>query len=299
MKNLPTYTLQNLHLQLEVLSTGGPRLVGLHLSGSQENLLAEAPDIVWQTPHGPYYMLGGHRLWVAPESPDYTAIPDDHGLGFTQVGDVPGLGVRLTQPPDPVTQIERSIEVRLDPDKPALTLVHVLTNTGSRSFTCAAWGITQLRMGGIALLPSTTNPVDAYGLLPNRNLVLWPYTRLDDPRLKITPLGCLLYGSPLPYACKIGTFSHLGWLGYFLKNCLFIKYFTPSPDLVHTDQHCNAEMYVKDSFIELESLSPIATLQPGANLTHVERWEVHRLPTPIDPTAKPDYLFELANSFLS
>ena len=40
----------------------------IDLTRSDENLLAETPDIFWPTPDGDYYLRGGHRLWHAPEA---------------------------------------------------------------------------------------------------------------------------------------------------------------------------------------------------------------------------------------
>jgi hypothetical protein len=80
---------------LDFLATAGPRLTGLYLDGSSENLRAETPDISWKTPYGIYHLVGGHRLWIAPESFDHTAVPDDHGLGITELDDLPVTALRL------------------------------------------------------------------------------------------------------------------------------------------------------------------------------------------------------------
>ena len=66
----PTRRLDGDRLWVEVLATAGPRIVRLGLAGSGDNLLAETPDIGWETPTGRYELFGGHRLWFAPEDPD-------------------------------------------------------------------------------------------------------------------------------------------------------------------------------------------------------------------------------------
>lgn len=299
MSSRPFRSIQSAHLRLDFLSTGGPRLIGLYLTDYQANLLAETPDVSWNTPYGIYHLIGGHRLWIAPESHAYTSVPDDHGLGVTEFEDWPELHIRLTQSPDSATQISRSIEIQLAHDYPAITLTHRLTNAGSQPFTCAAWAITQLPLGGTALLPFLTGSVDQDGLQPNRNLILWPYTQLGDPRFHFHRMGCLLQGLSMPTACKIGSFNFLGWLGYFWKDIFFCKRFNILYDSVYTDHHCNAELFVHDRFLELETLSPLTTLLPGATLSHIEYWQVHRLPHPLDPSMSPESLFDLAKSLLS
>jgi hypothetical protein len=285
-------------LRLDFLSTAGPRIVGLYLIGSSENLLAETPEVSWDTPYGEYHLIGGHRLWIAPESPQYTSIPDDHGLGITGLDETSAGGIRLTQPPDAATHVSRSIDILLDPARPVITLTHRLTNLGSQPFTGAAWAITQLPLGGVALLPFSNEKVDENGLQPNRSLVIWPYTHWEDARLQVSDLGCTLRGSPESTPCKIGSFNRPGWLGYYWKEFFFVKLFTPQENVFYTDLMCNAELFVQDRFLELESLSPLATLEPGGTITHVETWHIYRLPDPVDPSAAPKSLFSLAAQYL-
>ena len=87
----PTAVLENDHLRLEYLTTAGPRIVGLSYHGSP-NLLADVYNMIWDTPNGDYRPLGGHRLWVSPEAPEKTYIPDMAGL---LVKEIPG-GVELS-----------------------------------------------------------------------------------------------------------------------------------------------------------------------------------------------------------
>lgn len=272
----PRSQIQSLHnasLRLEYLSTAGPRIVGLYLSGSSRNLLAETPDIHWDTPYGKYSLGGGHRLWIAPENPNITAIPDDSGLVVQELK----TGVRLTQPADPHTLITRSIEIHLDDSRPVVHLLHTLTNESRALVRFSAWAITQLPLGGTAILPQAMDSLDAARLLPNRNLVLWSYTRWDDPRLLLSDNGYYLHGSPNPTPCKIGYFNRLGWLAYFQEGVVFLKKYAVLPPLDFPDMGCNVEAYVKDRFIELETLSPMTNLHPGESIKHAEEWHVQAI----------------------
>ena len=76
----PTRSLQNDFLRIDYLAEAGPRLVRLFGAGSEANLLAEAPDLSWETPYGDYFIYGGHRLWHAPEAFPRTYLPDSEGL---------------------------------------------------------------------------------------------------------------------------------------------------------------------------------------------------------------------------
>ena len=72
----PFASLENEFLRVDYLTTLGPRLIGLYCKGVEGNLFAVTPDAHWPTPHGEYYMHGGHRLWTAPED-TYFMPPED------------------------------------------------------------------------------------------------------------------------------------------------------------------------------------------------------------------------------
>src|SRR5574342_741353 len=87
-----TIILANEFFQLECLAKAGPRIVRLIPEWVGENLFAEVPEAVTQTVHGDFHFLGGHRLWIAPESLEQTYIPDDrNGLTARRISN----GVRL------------------------------------------------------------------------------------------------------------------------------------------------------------------------------------------------------------
>jgi hypothetical protein len=268
---LPTRIIGNNHLQLEFLAEAGPRIVRLTLAGSGENQLAEVPDLHWTTPFGEYYLHGGHRLWHAPEAVPRSSVPDNSGLTIEEYGG----GVRLSQPPEPGTRIRKTIEIRLNSDRPAVTLHHELWNDGAWPVELAPWAITQMCLGGVAVLPQRIEPMDRDGLLPNRHLVLWPYTHWQDSRLRLHDDYVLIEAQPEPSIFKVGYMNHHGWVGYMRKGVLFVKRFDPCPDLPHADLGCNVEVYCNERFIELETLAPLCRLEPGQSATHIETWELY------------------------
>jgi hypothetical protein len=270
---LPTAKLGNGALEVEFLTQAGLRLVRLTLAGSDENLLAETPSLSWETPHGRYYLRGGHRLWVAPENPARTSIPDSDGLTVERLPD----GLRLLQPAEAPTGLRKSIEILQKPGEPRLILRHELANEGSQPIDLAPWAITMLRPGGVAIVPQPTDSVDPDGLQPNRSLILWPRTRWDDPRLHLGEGFVFVECRPIGRPAKIGTFSWPGWLGYRRGETLFVKRFESKPGAPHTDLGCNAEVYVCDEYLELESLGPLCVLAPGGTVSHTETWEVYQV----------------------
>ena len=267
----PTKTLENQHLRLEFLSESGPRLVRLFPAGSTENLLAEVPAKDFETPYGTFHLWGGHRLWHAPEHYPRTYVPDNEGL---EIEELPS-GVRLTGPIEAPTGLRKSIEITLHPDRPALTLRHFMSNQSLWPVELAPWAITQLPLGGLMILPQQIGPLDPQGLLPNRQIVLWPYTSLKDPRLQLNDDYVFIQAQAQVPPVKVGYLNRIGWLGYLHQNVLFCKRFEPQVDRSHVDFGCNVESYCNDEFIEMETVGPLTRLDPGVSLQHRETWEIY------------------------
>ncbi len=243
--------------------------MGLSLTG-KPNMLADIGDTPpIPTPWGDFHFRGGHRLWHAPEAMPRTYVPDTGEMTITDLPD----GVILETQTEPGTGIRKRIEIHLAADRPSATLTHTLINDGLWPVELAPWTITQFRLGGTAILPMPIGNVDAAGLLPNRQISLWPYTRLNDPRLSLRDDYVIFKADALP-PFKMGYFNPHGWLAYWLDGILFRKTFEVHTASLHPDNNCNAEIYCGDKFIELESLAPLTILNPGAEVNHVERWDV-------------------------
>jgi hypothetical protein len=270
----PTRTLANEHVRLDYLTTAGPRIVRLSLAGSDDNLLAEVADIKIPTPYGDFNIFGGHRLWHSPEAFPRSYLPDNDAPEITDLPD----GVRLTQAVEPASGIRKSIELRLESGQAAITVTHRLENQGAWPVELACWALTQMRLGGLAVFPQTQGNLDSVGLLPNRNLVLWPYTQLADPRLSLNDDFDYITADALTPPVKIGYLNRQGWVGYLVGGVFFVKRFAVSPELPHPDFGCNTESYCNDRFIEIETVGPLTHLAPDQAATHVERWELHAAP---------------------
>lgn len=268
--NLDCVQLENQHLTLLITKSVGPRILSIRHQGG-ENLLAELPDVVTETPqYGAYRFHGGHRLWLAPESFEHTYIPDD---GPVAVAEAAGA-VTFTQPPDPHYGIEKSLQIRLAADAARVEVVHILRNSGEKPLTGAAWAITQLRPGGVALLPQLGTDT---GFLPNRSLALWPYTDLRSAHIHWGNRYTFVTADMQEGALKIGFPNPRGWLAYWLEGALFVKRAAYDPAAAYYDFGSSSECYCCPRFLELETLGPMTALVPGESLSHTEAWEVYPL----------------------
>jgi len=283
----PTRHLSSRLLELDCLETAGPRIVRLHYKGSP-NLLAEVPNIYTPTPYGDYHYMGGHRLWHAPEAMPRSYIPDNDGLTIIEIND----GLILDGKTEPGTSIHKQIEIHLHPDHPTVSLTHTLVNQGLWDVEISPWALTMFRLGGTVILPTQDGQTSLNGLLPNRHFSLWPYSHINDPRLRLEDEFILLNAKPNLPSFKIGTFDPLGWVAYWLDGILFRKSFNVYPDFTYPDFNCNAETYCDSDFVELESLAPLTKLAPGDSVRHSETWELY-------DSLEQDFLPEKLINFLS
>ncbi|MFN8535932.1 MAG: hypothetical protein U0232_00455 [Thermomicrobiales bacterium] len=98
--------------------------------------------------------------------------------------------------------------------------------------------------------------------MPNRFLSLWPYSDPTDPRLRWGNRIMLVRATPAP-ANKLGYRNAHGWLAHWLDGTLLVKSFPANLDARHPDNGCNAECYLNDQFMEVESLGGLVEPAPG------------------------------------
>lgn len=268
--------LENEALTLWITASAGPRIIGLSHYGS-DNLLAVLPDAKHTTPSGKEYSFrGGHRLWHAPENSERTYVPDDEPVSINWIDG----GLQASQPVEQSTGIQKTIDVRL-PDAEAFVLVnHTLTNNNAWTVELAPWAITQLRPGGYAILPQ---PEQDTGLLPNRRLALWPCTPVNSPHIEWSDSNIIIRATMRSGKIKIGWANPAGWLAYWLEGTLFVKYTDYQPQSEYFDFGSSGECYCDPRFLELETLGPIVSLEPGQSISHLERWRLFS-----DAGAEPD-----------
>jgi hypothetical protein len=267
-----TLVLESERLRLEVLTGAGPRIVRLELTDSEDNLLGDVADVGWDTPWGEYHLRGGHRLWCAPENPPLTSAPDEGDLLLAERAQ----GVRLERL-EPQSGLRKSMEIELDSNAATVTVIHRVRNEGEEAVELALWPITILPLGGVALLPQQKGPIGESEFLPNRALVLWPYSSIADSRLELGDELILVRAESAPAPFKIGYLNRAGWAAYLRAGVLFCKRFDPQTGSAHADMGSNLEVYCNDRLLELETQAPLARLEPGAETEYEECWELHRV----------------------
>jgi hypothetical protein len=265
------YRLSNGQVEAVVTSDVGPRIVRYNFRGA-ENMLGEVPEATLVTELGDFKLWGGHRLWVAPEAKPRSYAPDNSPLTVAFEGE---REIRLTAPVEAATGIEKEMLVALDAEGSGLSVRHKITNRNLWPVDCALWGLTIMRGGGTAIFPQEPYiSWDDY-LLPARPLVLWHYTDLTDARWSIGKKFIRLStDTSASRPQKIGLLNKQGWAAYQHGATIFLKRFAYAEGASYPDYNCNCETYTAGDFIEVESLSPLQRLEPGASAEHLERWSL-------------------------
>ena len=260
--------------QVELIATTdvGPRIIRFGFVDGQ-NLLKEFADQLGQTGGDEWLSYGGHRLWHAPEEDPRTYCPDNVPVDYSWEGGT----LKLIQPLEEITGIQKEMEITLAPDENKVAIVHRLINRNLWTVELAPWGLTVMAQGGRAILPQEEYRSHPEYLLPARPLVLWHYTDMADPRwIWGTKYIQLKQNPDAETKQKVGLRNTPGWAAYCLNGDLFLKRCNFDPDATYPDFGCNMEVYTDPDILEVEALGPLTNLQPDAAVEHVERWSLHK-----------------------
>jgi hypothetical protein len=253
---------------LTVARDAGPRIISYSSAGAQQ-LFANLPGEFIDHPDiDPYYLIGGHRLWRAPEAPAITYEKDDSPVTIREFGE----SIEITGRPDR----DGVVKVMATRASGSMTVVdHVLRNEGERPVTTAPWAITQLSPGGVGVLPMATANPDGDAVLPNRSVAVWPYTDLSGPDIVFGAHDVQINPTTGNSRAKVGLQNAKGWIAYHSRGALFVKWSPLHNDnLPYPDRGSSIECFRDHRFIELETLGPTARLEPGDEVHHREVWQM-------------------------
>ena len=270
--NLDCVRLKNKALDLLVTQTVGPRILRLSLTGG-ENLLAELPELAIDCPGTTEKMnfFGGHRLWHAPQVPRRTHMPDNQPVSIKEIDG----GLEVTQPTEAQTGIQKTLRITLPDDSATVVVDHTLTNHGLWPVETAPWAITQLKPGGVAILPQRTTNVDPDGVWPNRNLALWPFTDIASPHITWGNRFIFVEATMTDGMMKFGFPNPVGWLAYHRAGTLFVKHADYQVNSDYFDLGSSSHFFCQPEFTELETLGPRTMLAPGESADHRETWSLY------------------------
>jgi hypothetical protein len=260
------YRLVSDDLELVVTGDVGPRIIRLGFVG-KENEFAEFPEDMGQVGGAEWRLYGGHRFWHSPEHKERTYYPDNEPVAITSEGPT----MRVVQPRETATGIQKELAITLV-ERGQATVRHCLRNRGLWPVELAPWALSVMAPGGIGIVPQPT-AAHPDGLLPNRTLMLWPYSNMADNRhLWGSRLILLRQDALAQTPTKLGLSANDGWAAYLRGDHLFLKLFDYVEGAVYPDNGCSVEIYTNSDMLELETLAPLQRLDPGGAVEHLERW---------------------------
>ncbi len=270
-------TLATPQLELTVTTDVGPRVLSFRSrKGKAGNLFLNFPDDE-QRFHG-FFLRGGHRLWHAPEDVVRSYQPDDDRLDVQPLD----TGVALTQPTEARTGLQKGMSLELIADR-TVKVTHTLTNHGLWPVEVSPWALTMFRKGGYGVLPLHPKGDHAKGdLLPMYALIPWTFTDLSLPVWQARRNFIGIDVNRATGAQKLGITNYPGWSAYWLEGSTFVKYSPVIPGAKYPDLGSAFETFTNGQMIELETLGPLAMLEPEKTATHIEYWTI------LDGLPKPD-----------
>ncbi len=266
------YRVSNGEVELIVTGDVGPRVIRFGFVGGQ-NLFKEYADQMGKTGEEKFQLRGGSRVWKAPEDPIATWAPDNVAVEIIPTAN----GLIARAPVEPVSSLQKEIEVSMAPSGTDVTVKHRITNRSLYTLEFSPWTLTMMAPGGVAISgfpPRGKHPINLEATNP---LVMWAYTNLADKRLTFTRKYLLLRQDPaISEAEKLGTFNPDTWAAYLLNGEAFVKRTQADPSRTYPDFGCSFETFTNNEFLEIETLGPMTKVAPGKSVEHVEHWSLHR-----------------------
>jgi hypothetical protein len=266
------YKVANGDVELIVTGDVGPRIIRFGFIGGQ-NLFKEYPEQLGKSGEEKFQLRGGDRVWKAPEDPVATWAPDNVPVEIR----VTANGLVARAPIEPLTGLQKEIEIALASSGTEVTVSHRITNHSLFPLEFAPWVLTMMAQGGVAVTGFPPRGHHPQNLEATNPLVMWAYTNLADPRWKFTRKYLTLRQDPNNNdAQKLGLFNVDTWAAYLLNGEAFVKRATADASKTYPDFGCSFETFTNNEFLEMETLGPLTKVVPGKMVEQVEHWALYR-----------------------
>jgi len=243
----------------------GPRVISFGFKDGP-NMFAVHQSDAGKTGDDHFCSFGGHRLWIAPEEPLRTLQPDNDPVEYTMDGEYHVF----TSPPDKY-HTQKQIRIKSEPAKHRFVIVHRIYNHGAYPIELSAWAPTQCA-GGVVLFPQAPFQEHSERLLPTRPVVMWGYTKFQDPRWTWGDHVVRLRHDAKMGPQKIGALVEQGYAACANFGSLFLKRFSFQAGATYPDFGSNFETFTRQDMLEIETLGPMVTVGSTEYIDHQETW---------------------------
>jgi hypothetical protein len=261
--------LANDQIELVVTLDVGPRIISLRTKDGA-NVFKTFDEQLGCKGETEWMIRGGHRFWIAPEDVERTYHIDNHPPRHWVDSTTGEVVFEAEQ--EAGGRILKTLGITMSADSPRVRVRHTAKNTDSKPLQFSAWALSVMKAGGTAVIPQPPLGEHPRDLLPNRTMVLWPYTDLSDARWRLGRDFFVLQQAAGRPPTKIGLAHKEKQVAYIGDDSVFIKSFDFIEGETYPDGGCNFEAFTNGDMLEVESLSPLKTVPPGGEITHIEEW---------------------------
>ncbi|HZK28704.1 MAG TPA: hypothetical protein VFD19_00630 [Clostridia bacterium] len=247
----------------------GIRIVHFSLLGQDNIFYVQSEDADYLRTEDGWFLRGGARFCLAPEDRHNVYYPDNEAVAY----EISEHSVQLKQPEDRWLNIEKTITFCFTDNPNTLQVKYEIKNVGAVPIEGSVWAITAVCPGGTLEFPW---PAGAFSATPARNLILWNTTSLTDERLIWKPQEVEIQQRAQDDYFKLGTFLRTGEATYTADQQVFVKRFPVFTDRNYPDGNVNFEVFTCRQMMEVESLAPLGTIDPGDSALHSEEWAITR-----------------------
>jgi len=289
--------LSNSVIDLVITADVGPRVIRFGFLGGP-NEFKEYQEFAGLKGGDEWRIYGGHRIWHAPEIKPRTYFPDNSPVKITQIDEF----VRVTPPEEVSNGMQKELDIRILGETSQVKVTHRLTNTGVWPVELAVWSLSVMDTGGVAIIPIPPRGPHTEFLLPTHSMTMWAYSNMSDVRWTWGNRCVMLRQDPVneQWPQKFGIAVPDGWAAYAHDGHLFVKQADYIPGAPYPDNGCSMEFFTDQGMLEVESLSPMMTLDPGKHTEHVETWTLFKdIPQPDSEADVIENVFPAVKTILS
>ncbi len=243
-----------------------------------------------------FHNYGGYKVWPAPQA-RWAGPPDPLGSQLTggqwsgQITAAQGQSVEIemVSPEDKkVTGLQITRRVKLFAGTTRVAITEIFKNITDQPITWSIWDVTQVP-GSLSRASKYNEQSRIYfPLNPDSRYEqgFWPLHEGGESQFQVIDEGKLMQVSYHNEEGKIGADSVAGWIAHVdeINEYAYIKSFPVHQLADYPDDGATVEVWTNGgdlSYMEMEVLSPLHTLQPGEQFSFTEEWYTTQIGGPL------------------